>query len=168
MLESSVARTWSSWTGAEVCWIGDGVAVWRSGAEGEPGWTSTKKLPSRKMRGRILMLRVGVEREARVDPQVDDRPLAAAADVVHAGDLADVDPGDPHRRVLRDVVGALERRVDREVVAEGDRLGEGEVAGQGEDDDHHDARGEGRQAAGLLPAGSARSAAGELAHGASR
>ena len=46
--------TWSSWTGAEVC-------VWpivppsgRSGEPGVPGRTSTKKLPSRKIRGRIF------------------------------------------------------------------------------------------------------------------
>ncbi len=46
-------RTWSNWTGSTPCWIGK---VWLSlatGAWGVPGETSTKKLPSRKMRGRM-------------------------------------------------------------------------------------------------------------------
>ena len=54
MSDCSVVRISSSWTG---------VAVWvtlivspssSSGVPGEPGRRSTKKLPSRKMRGRIL------------------------------------------------------------------------------------------------------------------
>ena len=52
--DCSEVSTWSSWTG---------VAVWvtaivepspRSALPGEPGCRSTKKLPSRKIRGRIL------------------------------------------------------------------------------------------------------------------
>ena len=56
VLEFSVARISSNWTG---------VAVWASGivppsgtsrAAPVPGWRSTKKLPSRKMRGRIFIV----------------------------------------------------------------------------------------------------------------
>ena len=52
--ESSVVRIWSSWTGVAVCASGITPPAGRSGDSGEPGFRSTKKLPSRKMRGRIL------------------------------------------------------------------------------------------------------------------
>jgi hypothetical protein len=51
--DCSEVRTWSNWTGSVPCWIGN---VWPSlatGADGVPGCTSTKKLPSRKIRGLI-------------------------------------------------------------------------------------------------------------------
>ncbi len=41
-------------TGAAVWFIGIVPPSSTSGADGEPGWRSTKKLPSRKMRGRIF------------------------------------------------------------------------------------------------------------------
>ena len=48
--------TWSSWTGALVWLIGMRSPSWSFGADAEPGCTSTKKLPSRKMRGRIFIV----------------------------------------------------------------------------------------------------------------
>ena len=42
------------WTGAAVWVAGISPSDSSSGADGEPGWRSTKKLPSRKMRGRIF------------------------------------------------------------------------------------------------------------------
>ena len=52
----SALRTWSSCTGALVWLIGRRSPSCSAGAEGEPGLTSTKKLPSRKMRGRIFIV----------------------------------------------------------------------------------------------------------------
>ncbi len=52
----SAVRIWSSWTGAEVWLIGIVSPSDTVGAEGDPGCMSTKKLPSRKMRGRICSL----------------------------------------------------------------------------------------------------------------
>ncbi len=49
----SVVRIWSSWTAVEVWVIGIVPPSDSSGALGLPGFTSRKKLPSRKMRGRI-------------------------------------------------------------------------------------------------------------------
>ena len=46
--------TWSSWTGVAVCVIFSIPPSSSSSAPGVPGWRSTKKLPSRKMRGRIF------------------------------------------------------------------------------------------------------------------
>ena len=47
-------RTSSIWTGVAVCWTGSVPPSSSSGADGEPAVRSTKKLPSRKIRGRIL------------------------------------------------------------------------------------------------------------------
>ena len=49
----SEVTTWSNWTGSVPCWIGKVQLLGAVGASGVPGLTSTKKLPSRKMRGRI-------------------------------------------------------------------------------------------------------------------
>ncbi len=46
--------TWSIWTGAAVWVAGMGLSGSTSPADGVPGLRSTKKLPSRKMRGRIF------------------------------------------------------------------------------------------------------------------
>ncbi len=53
MSDCSAVRTSSSCTGVSVCWTGN---VWPPATSRPrmPGVTSTKKLPSRKMRGRIL------------------------------------------------------------------------------------------------------------------
>ncbi len=54
-MDCSEVSTSSSWTGVAVCVIGMGVSLSSSfGAPGVPGETSMKKLPSRKMRGRIF------------------------------------------------------------------------------------------------------------------
>ncbi len=50
----SEVSTWSSWTGVAVCVILIMSPESSCGAPGEPGLRSTKKLPSRKMRGRIF------------------------------------------------------------------------------------------------------------------
>jgi hypothetical protein len=52
--DCSAVRTSSSCTGVAVCWTGIVAPSASSGADGEPAVRSTKKLPSRKMRGRIL------------------------------------------------------------------------------------------------------------------
>jgi hypothetical protein len=52
--DCSAVSTWSSWTGPLAWLIGRRSPSPRTGADGEPGLTSTKKLPSRKMRGRIF------------------------------------------------------------------------------------------------------------------
>ncbi len=49
----SDVRIWSNWTGVEVCAARTVSPSPSSGLPGVPGLTSTKKLPSRKMRGRI-------------------------------------------------------------------------------------------------------------------
>jgi hypothetical protein len=52
--DCSAVNTWSSCTGVAV-WVTFSVPPSSSsGASGEPDWRSTKKLPSRKIRGRIL------------------------------------------------------------------------------------------------------------------
>ncbi len=53
MLASRPVSTWSSWTGSTPCWIGNVWPLGAIGADGVPGLRSTKKLPSRKIRGRI-------------------------------------------------------------------------------------------------------------------
>ena len=50
----SAVRTWSSWTGAAVRVTFIVSPLPSSGEPAEPAVRSTKKLPSRKMRGRIL------------------------------------------------------------------------------------------------------------------
>jgi hypothetical protein len=50
----NVPSTWSNCTGPAVWLIGIVSPSPISGAEGEPGLRSTKKLPSKMMRGRIL------------------------------------------------------------------------------------------------------------------
>ena len=54
MSDCSAVTTWSSCTGVAVCWTGIVWPSFISGADGDPDVMSTKKLPSRKMRGRIL------------------------------------------------------------------------------------------------------------------
>ena len=54
MSDCSAVSTWSSCTGVAVCVTLIVPPSSSSGADGEPGLRSTKKLPSRKMRGRIL------------------------------------------------------------------------------------------------------------------
>ena len=90
-----------------------------------------------------LHLRVAVHRlPVVVDGEGHLRVVAGAvagepalADALHALDLADVDAGDPDRRVLADVGRVLEDGVQLEVALERDRLGPGQV---GADDDQHD------------------------------
>ena len=53
MSDCSEVRIWSSWTGVRVFWMRIVSPSPSLGALGVPGWMSTKKLPSRKMRGRI-------------------------------------------------------------------------------------------------------------------
>ena len=104
---SSVARTWSSWTGVDVCWTGkvSPSSIWAPRAS--PVEVDEEVALEEDPRA-DLIVRVGVQRQpVAVDPHVDDRGLAAAGDVAHAGDLADVDAGDPHRRGRLDVVGVL-------------------------------------------------------------
>jgi hypothetical protein len=47
-------RIWSNCTGVAVCVSGNVSPSSRIGADGVPGLRSTKKLPSRKIRGRIF------------------------------------------------------------------------------------------------------------------
>ena len=54
MSDWSAARIWPNWTGVAVCCDGITSPDSSSGALGLPGWTSTKKFPSRKRFGRIL------------------------------------------------------------------------------------------------------------------
>ncbi len=54
MSDCSEVSSWSNWTGTAVWLIGIVPLSAISGAPGVPGSRSTKKLPSRKMRGRIL------------------------------------------------------------------------------------------------------------------
>src|ERR1700722_1238940 len=53
VFDCSEPSTWSSWTGSTPCWIGNEWPLLTIGADGVPGATSTKKLPSRNVRGRI-------------------------------------------------------------------------------------------------------------------
>ena len=52
----SALRTWSNCTGPEVWVTGSVSPSPMFGADGVPGFTSTKKLPSRKIRGRIFIV----------------------------------------------------------------------------------------------------------------
>ena len=57
MSDCSEASRSPNWTGAAVCVVGIGSSPSsRTRAEGEPGSMSTKKLPSRKIRGRIFIV----------------------------------------------------------------------------------------------------------------
>ena len=84
-------------TVAAVCVIGTVEPSSSSSLDGDPGWMSTKKLPSRKMRERIwsrASSRIGSASLAQLH-----RHLGRAAAVLRLDlrDLADLDPGDPHR-----------------------------------------------------------------------
>ena len=56
MFDWSVPRTWSNWTGAEVCDAGIVSPSSIVSALGEPGLMSMKRLPSRKIRSRALIV----------------------------------------------------------------------------------------------------------------
>ena len=116
------------------------------GADGVPGLMSTKKLPSRKIRGRIAKVAsswigrpwswiVIVTSAAWQALWVVGGGLAAGLGA-DAGHRADVDAGDPDQAALLQPVGVGEHGVDR--VLAGERVGELGVRQVGEDDDHHD------------------------------
>src|SRR3954454_8998716 len=119
------------------------------GADGVPGEMSTKKLPSRKIRGRIFItasLWIG-------------RPLPLISIVTTAAslpglpsilDLVDVDAGDAHGGVLADRVGRLEDGLDAEAVRERDVLGEAEEDADAGHDEDHEAHDEGARARAVL------------------
>ena len=80
MLDWSAVRTWSICTGVDVCVERITSPSPSFGAEGVPGWMSTKKLPSRKMRGRMSDRGVLVDRQAHVvDAHRDPDTLVALA-----------------------------------------------------------------------------------------
>ena len=112
----------------------DRVAVVQPAPTASPGCTSTKKLPSRKMRGRIFSVAsrwIGRPlRSIRIVTTAACAPSSAWAILVT---LPTLTPGDPHRRVRADVVRRREDGRDREVVAERDRLREAEVEDDGDD-----------------------------------
>ena len=57
MSDCNEASRSPNWTGAAVCVVGIGSSPSSSSrADGDPGSRSTKKLPSRKIRGRIFMV----------------------------------------------------------------------------------------------------------------
>ena len=126
MSDCSEVSTWSSCTGVAVCVTLIVPPSSSSGAAGEPGLRSTKKLPSRKMRGRIL----AVASSCSGSPSSSIWSTTTAASVVLVGldllDLADVDAGDPHRRAGPDRVRRLEDGVDLVRRRERDVLGEAE------------------------------------------
>ena len=124
----------------------EGVAVGATGASGVPGETSTKKLPSRKIRGRIAKVAsswigrpwlVIVHRHVgRLARALGGAGRLAARLVRHRGDRADVDARDAHQRTRLQPVGVGEGRVDRVLV--GERVGELRVGRVGEDGDQDD------------------------------
>ena len=77
------------------------------------------------MRGRISTS--ASSRIGRPSSSTREGDLGGVADAADALDLADVDAGDPHRRVLADVGGVLEHGLDLVLVAERELLGDGEV-----------------------------------------
>ena len=85
---------------------------------------STKKLPSRKMRGRILAVASSWSGSAVLVDLHHHERLVGALLRLDRLDLADLDAGDPHRRVDADRVGRLEHRVELEAVGERDVLRE--------------------------------------------
>ena len=136
--------------------------MWPSGARGAPGvpgLTSTKKFPSRKVRGRIAKVGVGVERKALLvdrDRHVrgrapGPRPFARAATRHRADALhpADVDARDAHQRVGTQAACVGEGRVDGERIRERIReLGECEIPKHGDHDNRDRPRREGADARG--------------------
>ena len=128
MSDWSEVRISSSWTGVAVCSTGIVSSSSSSSPPGVPGSRSTKKLPSRKMRGRIFACASSVQRApALADAHGHDRALAAldrALDLRHAADL---DARDADRRGGAEVVGRAEGGLDLVVRAERDRLREAEV-----------------------------------------
>ena len=132
--DCSAVRISSSWTPVEVRLTGIVAPLSSSGALGLPGSSSMKKLPSRKIRGRIA---------AKASSWIG-RPLPSTVKVTLVlspsrptlDHFADVDAGDPHRRVGRDVDPVGEGGVERVAVAgEGDVFGEGQVGADREDED---------------------------------
>ena len=123
----SAVSSWSSWTGVEVCVTGIVSPSSSVGALGVPGFRSTKKLPSRKIRERIFGGRVPwIGRPLVVDRHRDlDHVRALVA--LDLGHLADVDSGDPHGRVEPQVVRGLEDGVELERLLPGQGLRERQV-----------------------------------------
>jgi len=114
-----------------VCWIGIVEPSFMIGAEGEPGWMSTKKLPSRKIRertwawaslwiGSALSLRTMVTCAAP-SPEVIGSTFLT---------LPNLDAGYADRRVRLQVVHVVEDGVQLVGVRERVRLREAEVPEQ--------------------------------------
>ena len=109
----NVPSTWSNWTGPAVWLIGIVSPSPSSGADGEPGCRSTKKLPSSRMRGRIFSVAsLWIGRALSVSSHRHARGRLAVADRLDLRDLADVDAGDPHERARLELVGVRDDRVD--------------------------------------------------------
>ena len=125
---SAVSRS-PNCTGAAVCFIGIVPPSSSSARRGRAGLEVHEEVALEEDARPDLQLRVLVDRQALV---LDlHRHARAAGGVVHrldALDLADVDAGDPHRRVRLQVVRRAEDRL--ELVRVGERVGlrEAEVA----------------------------------------
>ena len=133
----SEVSTSSSCTG-EAVWVTLIVSPESSvGEPGVPGLRSTKKLPSRKMRGRTLAVASSCSGSAESLSSIVISAAFEPSTPVDGLDLADLDARDPHRRVGPDRVRRLELRLDLEAVRERDVLGEAEEQDErGEDQPH--------------------------------
>jgi hypothetical protein len=97
--------------------------------EGLPGCSSTNQLPSRKSRGRIFSVA-----SAWIGRPFDFHAhQAGCALATDRADLADIHPGDAHRRAGSNVDGRRKDRLQAIASFERHALGEAEVHG-----DHHD------------------------------
>ena len=96
--------------------------------DGEPGWRSTKKLPSRKMRGRIFSSASFWIGRPLSSISIVTSPRPCRSRPARPSDLADLDAGDPHRRLRLEVVRVVEDGLELVRVRERVRLREAEVA----------------------------------------
>ena len=148
----SEVRTWSSWTGAAVRVTLSVSPFPSSGEPAEPAREVDEEVALEEDARPDLGGRVLVERQAVLVDLHHHERLVGALLRLDRLDLADLDAGDPHRRVDAQAVGGLEHRVEAEAVGEGDVLGEAQEHGDEDDRERDQPDGDGA-AAGAAAAG---------------